>query len=87
VRHLRHHRHADRRAERHYRAVDPDNWLVAQGLEREWDVSMSALETAKSELASREKERPHVLSGSERNRLLTLGIDLANLARGNDHAA
>ena len=25
------------RAERRYRAVDPDNWLVARGLERDWE--------------------------------------------------
>ena len=35
-------------AERRYRAVDPDNRLVARGLEREWDESLSALEAAKT---------------------------------------
>ena len=49
-------------AERRYRAVDPDNRLVARGLEREWEESLSALETAKAELARREQERPRVLS-------------------------
>ena len=29
-----------RRAERRYRAVDPDNRLVARGLEREWEESL-----------------------------------------------
>jgi len=42
------------RAERRYRAVDPDNRLVARGLEREWEESLSALEAAKAELARRE---------------------------------
>src|ERR1700675_2646406 len=65
------------RAERRYRAVDPDNRLVARGLEREWEESLSALEAAKAELARRELERPRVLSQEERDRLLALGPDLA----------
>jgi hypothetical protein len=65
------------RAERRYRAVDPDNRLVARGLEREWEESLSALEAAKAELARRELQRPRVLSQEERDRLLALGPDLA----------
>ena len=67
------------RAERRYRAVDPDNRLVARGLEREWEESLSALEAAKAELARREQERPRVLSQEERDRLLALGPDLATV--------
>jgi DNA invertase Pin-like site-specific DNA recombinase len=65
------------RAERRYRAVDPDNRLVAHGLEREWEESLAALEIAKAELARRERERPRILSQEERDRLLALGPDLA----------
>ena len=64
------------RAERRYRAVDPDNRLVARGLEREWEESLSALEAAKAELARREAERPRTLSNEERANLLTVGADL-----------
>jgi len=64
------------RAERRYRAVDPDNRLVARGLEREWEESLSALEAAKAELARREAERPRTLSNVERANLLTVGADL-----------
>jgi DNA invertase Pin-like site-specific DNA recombinase/predicted DNA-binding transcriptional regulator AlpA len=64
------------RAERRYRAVDPDNRLVARGLEREWEESLRALEVAKAELARRERERPRVLSELEHDRLLALGPDL-----------
>jgi DNA invertase Pin-like site-specific DNA recombinase/predicted DNA-binding transcriptional regulator AlpA len=64
-------------AERRYRAVDPDNRLVARGLERDWEDSLTSLETAKSELARREHERPRVLSIDERSRLCALGPDLA----------
>jgi hypothetical protein len=65
------------RAERRYRAVDPDNRLVARGLERDWEERLRALETAKLELEHREKQRPRVISPVERDRLLTLGPDLA----------
>jgi DNA invertase Pin-like site-specific DNA recombinase len=64
------------RSERRYRAVDPDNRLVARGLEREWEESLRALEVAKAELARREREQPRVLSELERDRLLALGPDL-----------
>ena len=70
---------ATSRAERRYRAVDPDNRLVARGLEREWEESLSALEAAKAELARRESARPCVLSKDERNRLLALGADLTTV--------
>jgi len=46
------------RAERRYRAVDPDNRLVARGLEREWEESLRALEAARADLAQREQQRP-----------------------------
>ena len=68
--------YAASRSERRYRAVDPDNRLVARGLEREWEESLSALEAAKAELARREVERPRVLSEAECTSLLTVGADL-----------
>jgi hypothetical protein len=68
-------------AERRYRAVDPDNRLVARGLERAWEESLNALATAKVELARRENERPRVLSIEERSRIGTLGPDLATVWR------
>jgi DNA invertase Pin-like site-specific DNA recombinase len=65
------------RAERRYRAVDPDNRLVARGLEREWEQRLADLEAAQAELARRQEQRPCVLSREERERLLALGADLA----------
>ena len=67
------------RAERRYRAVDPDNRLVARGLEREWEECLKALEAAKSDLARREAERPTIVNQHERNRILALGPDLASV--------
>ena len=65
------------RAERRYRAVDPDNRLVARGLEREWEERLRALDAAKAELDRRERQQPRVISQAERERLLALGPDLA----------
>ncbi|MFC5357582.1 recombinase family protein [Azospirillum himalayense] len=67
------------RAERRYRAVDPDNRLVARSLEREWEESLAALEAARIEQTRRERERPRLLTPDERARLLTLGPDLATV--------
>src|SRR5215475_10429560 len=64
------------RAERRYRAIDPDNRLVARGLEAEWEHCLRELEKARAELARREALRPRTLSPDERSRLLALGTDL-----------
>jgi len=64
------------RAERRYRAVDPDNRLVARGLEADWENTLVALAAAEAELARREKRRPAALSAGERAMVLALGDDL-----------
>ena len=46
------------RAERRYRAVDPDNRLVARGLEAEWETALRELADAETELARRQAARP-----------------------------
>jgi DNA invertase Pin-like site-specific DNA recombinase len=65
------------RAERRYMAVDPDNRLVARGLEAEWEKCLRDLEAAKAELARREQQRPMSLDLDQRRRLLALGSDLS----------
>ena len=67
------------RAERRYRAVDPENRLVARGLEREWEESLKALEAANVDLARRESERRRMITEQERSRLLAIGSDLVSL--------
>ena len=69
------------RAERRYRAVDPDNRLVARGLERDWEERLKALAAAEAELSRRQEARPRALSPDERNHLLTLGANLAEVWR------
>ncbi len=64
------------RAERRYRAVDPDNRLVARGLETEWNTALQQLADAEAELVRREAVRPRALSPQERAAILALGDDL-----------
>jgi DNA invertase Pin-like site-specific DNA recombinase len=64
------------RAERRYRAVDPDNRLVARGLEAEWESALRELKVAEAELANRERSRARPLTGNERDSILALGKDL-----------
>jgi transposase len=67
------------RAERRYRAVDPDNRLVARGLETQWEQSLRALEQARSELVRREQLRPQQLTQEQREHVLAMGRDLQRL--------
>lgn len=69
-------RYEAQRAERRYRAVDPDNRLVARGLEAEWESHLRALEAAEAELIRREQQSPRVLTAEERQTILSLGTDL-----------
>jgi DNA invertase Pin-like site-specific DNA recombinase len=46
-------RYAATKAERRYRAVDPENRLVARGLETEWEAALATLAAAEAELARR----------------------------------
>ena len=64
------------RAERRYQAVDPDNRLVARGLEAAWEKALTELAAAETELARREAARPAALTGAERAAILALGDDL-----------
>ncbi len=64
------------RAERRYRAVEPEHRLVARGLEREWEQCLRALSAAEAELARREQQRPHILNSQEREHLKNLSTDL-----------
>jgi hypothetical protein len=64
------------KAERRYRAVDPDNRLVARGLETEWNTALQHVANAEAELARRETARPKTLSTQERVAILALGDDL-----------
>ena len=63
-------------AERRYMAVDPDNRLVARGLEADWETKLAALAAAETELARRQAARPAGVGPNERATLRRLGSDL-----------
>jgi Recombinase len=65
------------KAERRYQAVDPDNRLVARGLEAAWEKALTELAAAETELARRQAARPAALTSDERAAILALGDDLA----------
>ncbi len=65
--------------ERRYRAVDPDNRLVARGLETEWNTALQALNDAEAELARRQAARPKDLTLQEKSAILALGDDLSSV--------
>jgi DNA invertase Pin-like site-specific DNA recombinase len=64
------------RAERRYRAVDPENRLVARGLEAEWEQRLRELEKAKAALERKSRLRPPTLSPEDYGRIRALGSDL-----------
>ncbi len=72
-------RYGAQKAERRYKAVDPENRLVARGLETAWEAALQALTTAEAELARREARRPKSLTDAERAQVLALGDDLSEV--------
>jgi DNA invertase Pin-like site-specific DNA recombinase len=69
-------RYAAARAERRYRAVDPENRLVARSLETEWNAALAELASAETELTRRQAARPAALTDAERHKIMALGDDL-----------
>ena len=69
-------RYEAERAERRYRTVEPENRLVARGLEAEWETRLRERAAAEAELRRREQRRPQALSPDQRQRLVALGADL-----------
>ena len=64
------------RAERRYRAVDPDNRLVARGLEVDWEKCLRELHAAEADLVRRQADKSSVVSAEERATILALGKDV-----------
>jgi DNA invertase Pin-like site-specific DNA recombinase/uncharacterized protein YndB with AHSA1/START domain len=69
-------RYEAERAQRRYRAVEPENRLVARTLEAQWEHRLSELADAQAELARRERQRPGRLTDEHRQSIRTLGADL-----------
>jgi len=64
------------RAERRYRAVDPENRLVARGLESEWESRLRDVASAEMELRRKEQQRPSTLSSEQLKAIESLGSDI-----------
>jgi uncharacterized protein YndB with AHSA1/START domain/predicted DNA-binding transcriptional regulator AlpA len=69
-------RYEAERAERRYRTVEPENRLVARGLETEWENRLRDLAKAEMELRRREQQRPSTISSEQLKRIQALGSDL-----------
>src|SRR5438105_1877279 len=69
-------RYEAERAERRYRTVEPENRLVARGLEAEWEKRLRDLAAAEMELRRREQQRPKALGPEQLKRIQMLGSDI-----------
>ena len=69
-------RYEAERIERRYRAVEPENRLVARGLETEWESRLRDLAAAEAELRRREQQRPSTLGPEQLKRIQILGSDI-----------
>lgn len=64
------------KAERRYRAVEPENRLVARGLESDWESKLRELAAAEAELRRRELQRPATISAEQLWHIQALSADL-----------
>jgi DNA invertase Pin-like site-specific DNA recombinase len=69
-------RYEAEQAERRYRAVEPENRLVARGLESEWENRLRDVAAAETELLRRRQQQPCTITAAEMTRIQTLGADL-----------
>jgi hypothetical protein len=65
-----------RRAEKRYKAVDPDNRVVARTLEREWELKLRELEEVERQYTEARRTRRVDLSEEDRVRVRELARDL-----------
>ncbi len=64
------------KAERRYRAVEPENRLVARGLEADWEGKLREMATAEADLRRRKSQRLATISPDQLSRLRILSTDL-----------
>jgi DNA invertase Pin-like site-specific DNA recombinase/predicted DNA-binding transcriptional regulator AlpA len=72
-------RYQAERAERQYRTVEPENRLVARGLETEWENRLRDLAAAEVELRRREQQRPNPLGPEQLKRIHIIGSDIRKI--------
>lgn len=69
------------RAERHYKAVEPENRLVARTLETQWNQKLEELARVEREYEDARHDRKLVLSADDRKAVMTLAKDLPKVWR------
>jgi DNA invertase Pin-like site-specific DNA recombinase len=69
-------RYEAEKVERRYRSVEPENRLVARGLETEWESRLRDLAVAEAELRRRDQQRPSTLDQEQLKRIEMLGSDI-----------
>ena len=69
-------RYEAERAERRYRTVEPENRLVARGLETEWESRLRDLSKAEMELRRREQQKPSTIGPEQLKHIQMLGSDI-----------
>jgi DNA invertase Pin-like site-specific DNA recombinase len=72
-------RYEVRQAERCYRAVDPENRLVARTLEQQWERALQQQQQLEEEHDRFLQHTPRVLSPAERERIQALASDIPTL--------
>jgi len=68
-------------AQRRYLRVDPDNRLVADSLEAEWNAKLRALADAQEDYERQRADEHDVLSADQRRQVMTLVTDFPRLWR------
>lgn len=68
-------------ARRRFMQVDPDNRLVADELEAEWNQKLKALTTSQEDYERQRQADAMVLDEAQRNRILSLATDVPRLWR------
>jgi DNA invertase Pin-like site-specific DNA recombinase len=66
-------------ARRRYKAVDPDNRLVARSLERDWNEKLTEVEKLEREHSMLPKQAALLLTGSQREQIRRLAHDLPTI--------
>lgn len=74
-------RYEARHAERRYKAVDPDNRIVARTLEAQWEEKLRELEEAEHEYERARQRKCLVLSDEDKQRIVALARDLPRVWR------
>lgn len=74
-------RYEARHAERRYKAVDPDNRVVARTLEAQWEEKLRDLEEAERQHERARATKKVVLNDEDRRRILELARDLPKVWR------